>query len=188
MGRDQTTGETGDAVGERESNDRQGKEGGRRVSKEGWVAGHQRGTRQEVRGDVEMGFSVNREEMKPRDPRRGQGGWKEVGTPAWRGHRGLRPADPGGGASKAQAKREEPQAPRNAASGALTPPSTSARAALTSPDPHGPVPVASRAAAAAVPQAPQNPPAPAKTFPINLQLRRGLRRHTLRAPAPPPSR
>lgn len=135
-----------------------------------------------------MGFSVNREEMKPRDPRRGQGGWKEVGTPAWSSHRGLCPADPGGGASKAQAKREESQAPRNAASGALTPPSTSARAALTSPDPHGPVPVASRAAAAAVPQAPQNPLAPAKTFPINLQLRRGLRRHTLRAPAPPPSR
>lgn len=43
--------------------------GGRRVSKEGWVARHQRGTRQEVREEVEMGFSVNREEMNPRDPR-----------------------------------------------------------------------------------------------------------------------
>lgn len=141
-----------------------------------------------ARSQVEMGFSGNREEMKPRSPRGGQGGWEEAGTPAWSGHRGLRPADPGGGASRAQAEREDPQAPRNEASGAPTPPSTSARAALTSPDPHGPVPVASRAAAAAVPQAPQNPPAPAKTFPINPQLRRDLRRHTLRAPAPPPSR
>lgn len=135
-----------------------------------------------------MGLSGNREEMKPRGPRVGQGGWEEAETPAWSGHRGLRPEDPGGGASRAQAEREEPQAPWNAASGAPTPPSTSARATLTSPDRHGPVPVASLAAAAAVPQAPQNPSAPAKTFPINPQLRRDLRRHTLRAPAPPPSR
>lgn len=82
---------------------------------------------------------------------------------------------------------DEPQPRGTRHSEPLTPPSTSARAALTSPDPHGPVPAASRAAAAAVSKAPQNPPAPAKTFPINPQLRRGLRRHTLPAPGHAPA-
>lgn len=114
---------------------------------------------------------------------RGQGGWQEGQRPAPSKHWGPRDGDPPASALRPSLDEPQPQPRGTRLSEPLTPPSTSARAALASLDPHGPVPVA-----AAVPQAPQNPPAPAKTFPINPQLRRGLRRHTLPAPATPPAR
>lgn len=71
--------------------------------------GHQGGTREEVRRTVEMGFSWNPEEMKPRGPRGAQGGQEAAGMSAWSSHRGLRTVDPGGGASAHRPSVEEPQ-------------------------------------------------------------------------------